>query len=301
MERREISGCDRGDGFNSLICEDGDQDSQQVSIVFNMIPSKHLRLIAVSLMLLAAVLLVVDISLGVHYNKLTDTHLTLEDTHFLSSELIKFQDSYKNATENMKVAEKQLDREKSQQTPTNWEFEHQTKRSSDYKVQIDQIKKDIAAMTQHLAMIDDGCKNCPPGWILMNSACYYFPFSDNDGHKSWNSAREYCQIHGGDLAVIDSKDKENSTVNHLINNKETLRSMMGFWIGLRDHHEEETWTWLDGTILVEGYWSDGEPNNVNNEDCGAVYPKENFFKAWNDVSCSIKMKWICEKAPTFTS
>ncbi|KAM7402959.1 hypothetical protein PAMA_003742 [Pampus argenteus] len=246
MGRSEVSDCDPNVGFNSLICEDEDQ---QVS---NMMPSKHLRLVAVSFMLLAAALLLVDISLGVHYNKLTDTHLTLDDTQLISSELIKLQDSYKNATENMKVAGKQLDRETSQQTPTNWEFEHETKRSSDYKVRIDQMKKDIATMTSHLAMIDDGCKHCPVGWILMDSACYYFPFSNIDGFKSWDAAREYCQIHGGDLAVIDSKDKENSTVNHLMNNKETVQSMMGFWIGLRDHHEEGTWTWMDGTILVQG-------------------------------------------------
>lgn len=76
---------------------------------------------------------------------------------------------------------------------------------------------------------------------------------------------------------------------------------MGFWIGLRDVHEEGTWRWLDGTRLVEGYWKDGEPNDVNSEDCATVYPKENFFKAWNDNSCEVKHKWICEKAPTSMS
>ena len=54
----------------------------------------------------------------------------------------------------------------------------------------------------------DGCKHCPPGWLLMNSVCYYFSFSNKAGLKSWQKAREFCQMHGGDLLVIDSKDKE---------------------------------------------------------------------------------------------
>ncbi|XP_044023305.1 perlucin-like protein isoform X2 [Siniperca chuatsi] len=223
MERREISGCNSDGGLNTLICQEdlqdeeypypySNQDRQQVS-TSRMTPWRHCRLAAVSLALLAAVLLIVDISLGVHY---------------------------------------------------------------------------------------DGCRHCPPGWILMNSLCYYFSFSDNAGIKSWQKARNFCQMYGGDLAVIDTKDKENSTVNLLIHKKDPSKSLAGFWIGLRDVHEEGTWKWLDGTTLVEGYWNDGEPNDVNNEDCAAVYPRENFFKAWNDVGCANAMKWICEKAPTMS-
>lgn len=54
----------------------------------------------------------------------------------------------------------------------------------------------------------DGCRHCPPGWILINSVCYYFSFSESAGFKTWQKARDYCMMYGGDLAVIDSKDKE---------------------------------------------------------------------------------------------
>ena len=54
---------------------------------------------------------------------------------------------------------------------------------------------------------DDGCKHCPAGWILRNSICYYFAFPE-DGLKSWQNARDYCKVYGGDLAIIDSIDKE---------------------------------------------------------------------------------------------
>lgn len=90
-------------------------------------------------------------------NKLTDTHLTLHDTEHISSELIKLQDTYKTAIETMKGAKKELDREMSRQTQTNWEFEHQTKRTKDYEVQIDQINKDLGTMRSHLPMISETC------------------------------------------------------------------------------------------------------------------------------------------------
>lgn len=51
-------------------------------------------------------------------------------------------------------------------------------------------------------------------------------------------------------------------------------------------------------IICCRFWIDGEPNDLNNEDCAAVYPQENFFKACNDAQCESKRKWICEKAPS---
>uniref|UniRef100_A0A8C6PP62 C-type lectin domain-containing protein n=1 Tax=Nothobranchius furzeri TaxID=105023 RepID=A0A8C6PP62_NOTFU len=91
-----------------------------------------------------------------------------------------------------------------------------------------------------------GCGRCPSGWILMNSACYFFHFSDAAGLKSWNKARKFCQMYGGDLVVIDSKDKQTFLI--LINKFFHI----GFWFGLSDSHIEGTWKWLDGTSLVEG-------------------------------------------------
>ncbi|XP_039992964.1 CD209 antigen-like protein C isoform X2 [Xiphias gladius] len=268
MERRDVD-----DRFNTPICEEDLEDGEYP-------PSNQNRR---------------------QDNKLTDTHLTADDTGRIKNELDKLQDTYKTAIKTMKGANNQLDTEMSRQTQTKWELEHQTKRTNDYEAQIEKISKDIASMRSHLKMINDGCRHCPAGWILMNSVCYYFPFMDSSGVKTWQRAREFCQMYDGDLAVIDSKDKENSTVNILINNHDSSKFPMGFWIGLRDVHEEGTWKWLDGTVLVEGYWNDGEPNDINDEDCAGVYPNENFFKAWNDVPCGVTMKWICEKAPTSTN
>ena len=43
-------------------------------------------------------------------------------------------------------------------------------------------------------------------------------------------------------------------------------------------------------------WAPGEPNNIDNEDCGALWTSGQDRGTWNDYSCAIKIKAICEKS-----
>lgn len=52
------------------------------------------------------------------------------------------------------------------------------------------------------------CRLCLPGWILFNSVCYFFPTESSLGSKTWFKAREFCQMYGGDLAIINSTVKQ---------------------------------------------------------------------------------------------
>ncbi|KAM4723455.1 asialoglycoprotein receptor 1-like [Anableps anableps] len=272
------------------------QSRLQVSV---FTPGRSSRLAAAVLVLLAVLLLIVDISLGVHYSRLTETHLTPEDVETIEKDLVGLQKQYKAAVETMKAAQTQLDSEMNRQQETNWEFEHQTKRTEDYKMLIEKATQDHGKLRSQLPKITNGCTHCPPGWLFMNFVCYYFSFSDTDGLKSWEKARKFCQIYGGDLTVIDTKDKENTIVNYLLNHgQDPSKTNNGFWFGLRYSAEEGSWKWLDGTTLVEGYWRLGLPDNAyHNKNCAAVYPNANFFKAWDDLRCESNQKWICEKAP----
>ncbi|XP_043999241.1 CD209 antigen-like protein E isoform X2 [Gambusia affinis] len=296
MEKTQSQGCD-SDGFNMLICEEefnvedhnsfhmSNQSRQPVTL---FIPGRRSRLATVILVLLAGLLLILDIALGVHYSSLQETHLTFKDTETLEKDLVELHKQNKTAVENIYAAQKQLDGEIKSQKETKWELEHQTKRTEDYKVLIEKVTQDLGKLRAQVTKISGGCTHCPPGWLFINLVCYYFS-SDNAGLKSWQEAREFCQIHGGDLPVIDTKDKENPS--------ETIN---GFWFGLRQLTEEDSWHWLDGTFLVEGYWKVGQPDDYHtNEDCAAVYPNENFFRAWNDLTCGSRQNWICEKAPTY--
>uniref|UniRef100_A0A1A7WPF2 C-type lectin domain-containing protein n=2 Tax=Iconisemion striatum TaxID=60296 RepID=A0A1A7WPF2_9TELE len=278
-------------------CNQFNQSKLQV-FLFRVNSWRSSRLAALILVVLAAVLFVVDISLGVHYNNLKDAHLTLGHVERIGKAMDELQQPQKSTVKPTVGAHKQLDSDEQDQQETTWELEHLTKTNKAYQAQIEEITKNNEYMKSHLPMIAGGCERCPSGWILMNSACYYFSISEAEGIKTWNQAREFCQIYGGDLLVIDSKDKQKAVVAHLVRNGKPTEVFTGFWFGLRDSHVEGKWKWLDGTDLVEGFWNDGEPNDINNEDCGAVYDRKNFFKAWNDVRCEVKLKWICEKAPT---
>uniref|UniRef100_A0A3Q4GPW5 C-type lectin domain-containing protein n=1 Tax=Neolamprologus brichardi TaxID=32507 RepID=A0A3Q4GPW5_NEOBR len=65
----------------------------------------------------------------------------------------------------------------------------------------------LLSLWHYLLETDDGCKHCPAGWILMNSVCYYFSLKSNE-IKTWKESRDFCQLQGGDLIIIDSQDKE---------------------------------------------------------------------------------------------
>ncbi|XP_069574651.1 CD209 antigen-like protein C [Brachyistius frenatus] len=255
----------------------------------------HYKLLAGILAVLAAILLVVDIGLGVYYNKLTDGNDIVTD---IASEMTKLHATYDAAIKSRDEVKKQLQLEISEQQVTKWELDHQSRRSRDYQKQTDKLQMEIAALKSHMPMIEEGCRHCLPGWTFMNSVCYYFPLSDTISHKSWLDARQFCKKQGGDLASIQSRE-EHLAVAELVNNyQDSSRhvSHSGFWIGLRDV-EEGIWKWPDGTRITEGYWNDGEPNDQGNEDCVAIYPRSNPFKAWNDAPCAYSLKWICEMEP----
>ncbi|XP_062253296.1 CD209 antigen-like protein B [Platichthys flesus] len=270
---------------------------RQVSMLI-MAPGRHDRQAVLSLAILAAVLLIVDISLGVHYSKLTDTHLTTYDVERIENELNQLQDTYETAIKTMSDARHQLDSEMSRQRPTNWELEHQQIIKSGFEKEIDEMTVSIASMKSQIPVLHDSCRYCPMGWVFVNSACYYFSYSQRDGARSWQKARQFCQDDGGDLVIIDSKDKENSTVSALQKQYRGSPTPDTFWIGLRLIRGEKIWKWWDGTSLAEGYWEDLEPIDSGGEICVEVFPRENFFKAWKTSGCGSGRKWICEKAPT---
>ncbi|KAM9788105.1 C-type lectin domain family 4 member M-like [Syngnathus typhle] len=251
------------------------------------------RVLGITLAVLAAVLLAVDIGLGVYYNNLTDESWAVIS---ISREVAALNTAYEAASKRRADAQMRLTQAIRQHQVIKWQVEHQTKRSSDYKKQADIIQTAITVLKSHVPMIREGCRHCLPGWTLINSACYFLSLSDTHFRSTWQEAREFCKKQDSDLAVLDSSEKQ-LTINQLINlHQDPLRSITqsGFWIGLRDVDTEGVWKWLDGTRLNEGYWDDGEPNNAGDEDCAATYPRINPFKGWNDAPCSHHLKWICE-------
>ncbi|KAF7670252.1 hypothetical protein LDENG_00043220 [Lucifuga dentata] len=148
--------------YNKMVSEedcDGDHSVYSNQMKMSMVRSgpcvRHPRLLALSLVLLAAVLLVVDIGLRVHYSTLKDGHITFDDMTYINDELIKLQDTYKIAVKSTRAANKQLANEIKNQQLTKWELEHQTKRGDD---EIKKIQTEIVGLLHELTMIADGCR-----------------------------------------------------------------------------------------------------------------------------------------------
>ena len=133
---------------------------------------------------------------------------------------------------------------------------------------------------------------CPENWVGFRRSCYRFlRHTARIPGKTWEEARAYCRVLGGDLASIGDVDESNFI-------RRNLRGLgSAFWVGLYRNSSGEVadqgWVWTDGTELTFKRWAWREPNNWNNsEKCGEVYASTSL---WNDISCSETRSTICER------
>ncbi|XP_062568466.1 perlucin-like [Saccostrea cucullata] len=127
---------------------------------------------------------------------------------------------------------------------------------------------------------------CPHGWIQRNSSCYAFITGAPDGSTE---AEIYCNFLHSRLVEIETVAENEFIRIHLMDNH--LKG--NFWIGLSDVLVEGEWVWLS-TQSPATYtdWAPHEPNNANsNEKCGTI----DYNYHWNDLRCSEKSNFICEK------
>ncbi|KAJ7999322.1 hypothetical protein DPEC_G00193180 [Dallia pectoralis] len=125
--------------------------------------------------------------------------------------------------------------------------------------------------------------SCPKGWMKFESSCYYI----STLNKKWEESRQDCIDRGVDLVIINSTE-EQSFINSLFGPGNNT------WIGLTDSVTEGTWIWVDGTPLTTRFWDKGQPNNLNNQDCGEFIHKSSGPGEWNDDRCQKNNSWICK-------
>lgn len=111
---------------------------------------------------------------------------------------------------------------------------------------------------------------------------------DYEGHsyffstdtKTWDAAVSACFAMGMKPVVVNDSAED-----------QWLRAQqptLTWWLGNNDRTTEGTWVWASGTSTYT-HWNAGEPNNVNNEDCGTSAPS-----GWNDVPCTATYRYVCE-------
>ncbi|XP_073479349.1 C-type lectin domain family 10 member A-like [Aquarana catesbeiana] len=171
----------------------------------------------------------------------------------------------------------------------------QMKNDSALKKGISDLQKSVANMTDDLNKIKL-IKNkgpsyplCSEGWNHYGLSCYYF----SSDKKPWIASKKECEDKEAHLVVINSEEEMKFLRGFA--NKQT------FWIGLTD--ADGTWKWVDGTPydITPKFWGNTQPDDWKGhglgggEDCATLSDGYD----WNDLQCSSKIKYICEKKMTF--
>lgn len=114
-----------------------------------------------------------------------------------------------------------------------------------------------------------------------------YEFISNLGPLTWYQAQSQCKsLYGTNLATITSAEEA----------KKLHLSSKGFdyWIGLNDIWNEGTYEWASGVQSSYRRWHSGEPNNLEDEDCGMVFSDS----TWNDYECLFTLKAFACDAST---
>ncbi|XP_015251319.1 PREDICTED: CD209 antigen-like protein D [Cyprinodon variegatus] len=107
--------------------------------------------------------------------------------------------------------------------------------------------------------------------------------------KNWTESRKDCQRRGGDLVIINIKEKQ-----------DILRRMKlhgDSWIGLQSVNntggrgaKKWKWQWVDGSELEYKFWKNGVSTTA--EAGSKAYIDQQFL--WMHSKTELK-HWICEK------
>nr|QNH85695.1 C-type lectin 3 [Anadara sativa] len=134
---------------------------------------------------------------------------------------------------------------------------------------------------------------CPPTFQQNGTSCYKIMGI----LASWIEAKQYCNVMGADLAVIEDAGEEKFL-------EDELRKIHGagnvgpenYWIDGADFMEKNVWRWMrndGGSYFIKGYtnWAPGQPDDIG-EHCLEI--RYSFGIHWNNFNCFQKENFICE-------
>jgi len=111
----------------------------------------------------------------------------------------------------------------------------------------------------------------------------------------WHEAKEYCELRGGRLAVIDTTEKMTFVQQLARSSGVTFDAMDGIWIGATDESNEGTWKWVDGSSVTYANWGKGQPNNKGStEHYAMIWTNDWSWSDQPDNSTQHRTFFICE-------
>jgi hypothetical protein len=103
-------------------------------------------------------------------------------------------------------------------------------------------------------------------------------------NATWTDAFAGCQMWGGGLVIIESREEDELIGQHLVSSS---------WIGASDLVQEGRMLWIGGAPVVFGNWGMGQPDDFQGrEDCVV---KTVPAGSWNDLPCRNLNAYVCER------
>nr|XP_022328733.1 perlucin-like protein isoform X1 [Crassostrea virginica]XP_022335146.1 perlucin-like protein isoform X1 [Crassostrea virginica] len=137
--------------------------------------------------------------------------------------------------------------------------------------------------------------SCPAGWIEHGPACYHM----GPEEETWFDGMKMCQIHGSNLASVESQEEQNFIVSLMRNSHKTV-----VWLGGSDWTVEGKFVWEPyGDDITYSNYAPGEPNNHHGvEDCLLIdgSSHKDFSFTWDDRNCDDQHYYICKQMDDVT-
>lgn len=141
--------------------------------------------------------------------------------------------------------------------------------------------------------------SCPSGWLSYGFHCYLFTSGNSTTGKTFSDAESDCVSNNSHLVDIHSFYENAFVVKTLPLYADSFSSGNWMWIGLNDIQTEGLYEYTDGGTVTFTSWRRNQPDDYRHvEDCGHIYafPSEHLGNGmWNDLGCTSKQGWICER------
>ena len=132
------------------------------------------------------------------------------------------------------------------------------------------------------------CEAFGSGYHFFEGTCYFF----NTMKKSWEDAKKDCKTKFNGMGKLF--EPKTLAINKKVHKMAVAVIRNGlFWIGVNDMNQENKFiSESSGQEVAFTWWSPGQPDNSNDEDCVEIWFHDNY--RWNDNKCDGKNPFVCQ-------